>query len=67
MFLQILSFFAILFLLFFTRDFRKREGLFMKEFTKYLKMIPVIIYPYIYVVILAVFLVFLNVLAIGLQ
>lgn len=34
----------------------------MKEFTKYLKMIPVIIYPYIYVVILAVFLVFLNVL-----
>lgn len=34
----------------------------MKEFTKYLKMIPVIIYPYIYVVILAVFLMFMNVL-----
>ena len=34
----------------------------MKEFLKYLKMIPVIIYPYIYVVILAVFLMFLNVL-----
>ena len=34
----------------------------MKEFTKYLKMIPVIIYPYIYVVILAVFLMFLSVL-----
>lgn len=34
----------------------------MKEFLKYLKMIPVIIYPYIYVVILAVFLVFLSVL-----
>jgi len=30
----------------------------MKEFLKYLKMIPVIIYPYIYVVILAVFLMF---------
>ena len=35
---------------------------FMKEFQKYLKMIPVIIYPYIYVVILAVFLMFMNVL-----
>ena len=34
----------------------------MKEFLKYLKMIPVIIYPYIYVVILAVFLMFMNVL-----
>ena len=34
----------------------------MKEFLKYLKMIPVIIYPYIYVVILAVFLMFLSVL-----
>ncbi len=34
----------------------------MKEFTKYLKMIPVIIYPYLYVVILAVFLMFMNVL-----
>lgn len=34
----------------------------MKEFTKYLKMIPVIVYPYIYVVILAVFLMFMNVL-----
>ena len=34
----------------------------MKEFLKYLKMIPVIIYPYIYVVILAVFLIFLSVL-----
>ena len=32
----------------------------MKEFLKYLKMIPVIIYPYIYVVILAVFLVFMR-------
>lgn len=34
----------------------------MKEFLKYLKMIPVMIYPYIYVVILAVFLMFMNVL-----
>ena len=34
----------------------------LKEFLKYLKMIPVIIYPYIYVVILAVFLMFMNVL-----
>lgn len=34
----------------------------MKEFLKYLKMIPVILYPYIYVVILAVFLMFMNIL-----
>lgn len=27
----------------------------MNEFLKYLKMIPVIIYPYIYVLILAIF------------
>ena len=32
----------------------------MKEFLKYLKMIPVIIYPYIYVVILAIFLAFMS-------
>ena len=30
----------------------------MNEFLKYLKMIPVIIYPYIYVLILAIFLLF---------
>ncbi len=34
----------------------------MNEFLKYLKMIPVIIYPYIYVLILAVFLLFVGVL-----
>lgn len=34
----------------------------MKEFLKYLKMIPVIVYPYIYVLILAVFLLFLGIL-----
>ncbi len=32
----------------------------VKEFLKYLKMIPVIIYPYIYVVILAIFLAFMS-------
>ena len=62
-FLQILYFFAILFLFcFYEGCFEKRVAYFMKEFTKYLKMIPVIVYPYIYVVILAVFLMFLNVL-----
>ena len=34
----------------------------MNEFLKYLKMIPVIIYPYIYVLILAVFFLFVDVL-----
>lgn len=34
----------------------------MNEFLKYLKMIPVIIYPYIYVLILAVFFLFVGVL-----
>ena len=32
----------------------------MNEFLKYLKMIPVIIYPYIYVLILAVFFLFVD-------
>lgn len=34
----------------------------MNEFLKYLKMIPVIIYPYIYVLILAIFLLFAGIL-----
>ena len=38
------------------------RGIVMNEFLKYLKMIPVIIYPYIYVLILAVFFLFVGVL-----
>ena len=54
--------FAILFLSFFYKHCYYERGIVMNEFLKYLKMIPVIIYPYIYVLILAVFFLFVGVL-----
>ena len=36
----------------FYEDYYCERGIIMNEFLKYLKMIPVIIYPYIYVLIL---------------
>ncbi len=60
--MHILCFFAILFLSFFYKHCYYERGIVMNEFLKYLKMIPVIIYPYIYVLILAVFFLFVGVL-----
>lgn len=50
-----------LFVIFYKHCYYER-GIVMNEFLKYLKMIPVIIYPYIYVLILAVFFLFVDVL-----
>lgn len=62
-FADFLFFCYTVFLLYFYKGvILEKRGVSVKEFAKYLKMIPVIIYPYIYVVILAVFLMFLNVL-----
>ena len=60
--MHILCFFAILFLSFFYKHCYYERGIVMNEFLKYLKMIPVIIYPYIYVLILVVFFLFVDVL-----
>lgn len=46
----------------FYEDYYCERGNIMNEFLKYLKMIPVIIYPYIYVLILAIFLLFAGIL-----
>ena len=46
----------------FYEDYYCERGIIMNEFLKYLKMIPVIIYPYIYVLILALFFLFVDVL-----
>lgn len=55
-------FFCYTLFVIFYKDCHCERGIVMNGFLKYLKMIPVIIYPYIYVLILAVFLLFVGIL-----
>lgn len=55
-------FFCYTLFVIFYKGWHCERGIVMNEFLKYLKMIPVIVYPYIYVLILAVFFLFAGVL-----
>lgn len=59
-FADFINFCYTVFCYFLQEILKKEETCIMKEFLKYLKMIPVILYPYIYVFILAGFLMFMS-------